>query len=210
VQWAEWTSTVPFLVYLAVAIEIKSKLTFVDVKMIALTFIMLSSIGLVSYKLVPSTMIFLAFMAYFALVTVHFNNNNSNLISNEEKLMKDLEAYFDDKRKLSEEMKNVQKDNKCILLNMLIYAVMPYFPIIYLLAYLNIIDSENTLICYSIGSLLGKILFASYLTNSHITLQNEMNFLLRTQVTLMKYAVNVKDDDLRHMIANVAHDLKTV
>jgi hypothetical protein len=52
--------------------------------MILLSFIMLSSAALAAFKLVPSSIMFLSFISYFALVTVNFTNNNSNLISNED------------------------------------------------------------------------------------------------------------------------------
>jgi hypothetical protein len=87
---------------------------------------------------------------------------------------------------------------------------MPYFPIVYLLGFFKYISTDQLLIAYGVGSLIGKVIFCSFITNMHMNLQSEVIDLILTQETLAKHALEVKSTELKNMIANVAHDLKTV
>ena len=155
------------------------------------------------FSWIPYEMIAFVFASYFAVAIIHcfglFNNLHFSNFNNDSKniQMKDESNLF---TVFSEE----QSNKKQSLLNLLIFVVMPYFPIVYLLGILKVLNGNNQLIAYCIGSVIGKGLFCSYLSNSHVCLQ-------RCLVTVkMKLDEEIVENRLRQLIANVAHDLKTV
>jgi Ca2+/Na+ antiporter len=207
IQWIEWIISVPSLMYIAISIEIKLKPTINDLVLIILTIMVMLFASLVSFKWVNEKMMIFSFLAYISIILVQYYSYE------EEKDVKKIEKLSDfivDTNKINLNIIENQKNKKKTLLNVLIFIVMPYFPILYTLGALKYIDSDTLLIGYCIGSLLGKVLCCSYLTNSHMIFQNEVTHLIITQATLMKHAIEVNSTEMRKMIANVAHDLKTV
>jgi hypothetical protein len=184
-------------------LEVKTQLTNQDKLFILFSLVIVLNAALVSFQIFHFAAILISVLSYSAMIYIQFNeqfkqsrkqenevnkyNNNNNNNNNTSSII-----FFD------------LDNKKNIALNLLIFLVMPYFPIIYFLGYLKVLDSNNLLISYCIGSLLGKGVFCSYLSNSHVCLQS-----LLTK-TSMKLEEMKRSNEMRNLIANVAHDLKTV
>ena len=91
------------------------------------------------------------------------------------------------------------------------FCILSYFPIIYFLAYLGIIDASMTLILNIIGSVLGKLLYSVSIIESHINILDDITISCSDfKSKIIQKMALTNDQDLRNMIGNVAHDLKTV
>jgi hypothetical protein len=178
--------------------------------MISLAFLMIFVGAMVAFQLVHESKIIVSFLCYFGLVLLHLIEQYSHILTYDAKITENFTEFMNNKKTLFSSLIKKQHDKKTTLLNILLYAVMPYFPIVYLLGFLEFFDNEQFLVAYGVGSLIGKIIFCSFITNMHMNLQSEVIHLISTQATLTKHALEVKSTELKNMIANVAHDLKTV
>jgi hypothetical protein len=173
-------------------LEVKTQLTKQDMALIALSLLIVLNGALVSFQLVPYASILISVLSYFTMVFIQICKKYSQPRNKAEEKQNNLESFFD------------FDDKKNTSLNLMIFFVMPFFPISYLLGFIKVLDSNNLLIAYCIGSLLGKGVFCSYLSNSHVCLQS---LLTKSRLKIEELK---RSNDMRNLIANVAHDLKTV
>jgi hypothetical protein len=115
---------------------------------------MIFSASLISFQMINKNLVFIPFLTYLFIILVHYYSQNEN--KNIKKFEK-LSDFIVDTQKIKLNIIENQKNKKRILLNVLIYMVMPYFPIIYALGTCKYIGSDSLLIAYCIGNLFCSI-----------------------------------------------------
>jgi hypothetical protein len=148
--------------------------------------------AIVSFQLVDESTIVISFLCYVCIILLHLANQYIYNKKNNAELTANFNELIDDRKILFSKLIAKQYQKRVTLLNVLIFVVMLWFPVVYLLATFKNIDNDQILMAYGIGSLIGKVLFCSYMTNTHMNLQTEVAHLIMTQATLAKHALEVK------------------
>lgn len=208
-------TTVPLLTYLACTVETKDKLSTNDLRLIALSFLNI----LFGYLVVVSDTnrylsvgcLSLSFGSFAASYVV-------NNLDDAEYAKRHIRKSLADENKTNivrmqsnlKILRGKQRKQRELLFKVLLYVVFPYFPIVYLLAMHNVLEYSETIIANSIGSLLGKLVFCTLLLSAHIDMQFEFNLRLTLELNVVQRLAENRAVELRSVVRNVAHDLKTV
>jgi hypothetical protein len=198
------------MVYVACAAEVKDKLTNFDIVFLinlALMIFFAFSINLVRNVAAGAVLLSLGFVNYFFTIVLYLKANNYQFYINVP-TSNDMEEGSKSLAEFITEMRRLQYVRTIKVLLMYIF---PYFPLIYILGLTKAFDANWTIAGFMIGSVVGKCLFSSYMVDSHFSMQDDLVYVTSLHKTRQfQLAGEVAQSELRHMIANVAHDLKTV
>lgn len=163
-QWIEWLVLVPLLQYVALAGEQKEQLDRFDITMLVLLVVMVLlgyaanwgvSLGVCIFLILVSTvcLALITLMTYFHHVMVEEKTSN---------------VKFRSSNYLTAKM-TIRKDKLLMQLNIILW----YYPFVYLLGAVKLIDADLEFAAYMLGSMFGKVIFASLVVESHITVLYE-------------------------------------
>jgi hypothetical protein len=153
-QWAEWLVTVPMMVYIALAIEIKPVLTKNDVIILLVFFIAIIFGFVLNIDGIPVELGFIFFIMGCLCLTVTLVTDRYN------KVIPYSPSNYDQLLAASQQE----------VVFRLFYIVFPLFPLTHILAHARVLDRDNTMLAYAICSVIAKLLFASYLCKAHVSL----------------------------------------
>jgi len=201
-QWPEWVTSVPFLVFITLAIDSNKKnLAFIDYFVIvgmaiciglgwalqlqlpgvwSTTILIISNLAIVStvFLVHRSQSGFDTDFAVIGLATYHNKSENSNVTEKTEISASTERAV----REISDEV-------RMKTLSYLLFVIFPLFPLIYLSAMLGALDYNWTYICFQFAGLAAKLLFAALAVRSH---QN-----------VLDQVVKLLEDEIQPMIQNI-------
>lgn len=163
---------VPFLSYLACAVENKQKLDEVDIALvISIALMILFGFAMVITTNIVVSSIFLFLSTFFMLIFMAVTTMTTVIKPN----IRDYANIYS----YIEAMQKLFRKN---LLIKLVY-IFPYFPTIYFLGMINVLGPDGVLSGYMIGSVVGKLVFSSILIDSHIQLQDDFNIIVTSKET---------------------------
>ena len=199
-QWAEWLVTVPLMVYMALAMEDKTALTTNDI-IIILVFILAISFGfLLNFRDMPVALGYLMFILGCCSITV--------TIVLDRVTGKKLKAAMNDQDSTTNDFRRVLvKASKRRTLSRLFLIVFPLFPLTHILAQSQVFDRDNTFIAYALCSLIAKLLFASTVSDAHMSLSEGVNKL---RLTAELTANEKRRQFLRYVFHEVRVPLNTI
>eukprot|EP01038_Epipyxis_sp_PR26KG_P012163 gene12163-16289_t len=215
--WGEWLPVVPFLAYLATFTDQTTPSRPNDYYCIINTFLMIfcGFLSAISIDKNTSTFFYFACCIFFIFCLrnlwlcgwiedseisekydtyINFTNIPSNPTTHYE-LIKHINY-----------MKLIEKRARTRILFVCFFI----FPTVHLLGSLAILNHDQVLAGYIVGNIFTKLIFSGFIVNSHIQLQNEIAKVVTIHKTnYICTMIEVEMDEFRHIIANVAHDLKT-
>ena len=230
-QWPEWLLTVPCLVYLSCSLQdnvsssssssstISSKdrllitLSGCTILFGALSHIFNSNLFVSN----TSSILYQYRMMYLPLSWCCYGMATYLALN----LYENYEVYDDDKFKTHPEIVSLEttlseieifdrkmykfhRANRLSMMKILFLGIFNYFPLITILDYCQVLSINAVIIANSIGSLISKLTFCTLLIKKYTLAddyyEKELEILKKTKA---------REAELRTMIANVAHDLKT-
>mmetsp|Transcript_22336 Transcript_22336/g.21576 ORF Transcript_22336/g.21576 Transcript_22336/m.21576 type:complete len:843 (-) Transcript_22336:1181-3709(-) len=208
-QWADWLVTVPMMVYIALAIEIKPVLTKNDIIILFVVFFAIVFGFVLNINGIPMELGYFLFAMGCCSLTVTYVLDKFN------KVMPYSPSTYDQLFAASQQK----------VLFRLFYTFFPLFPLTHILAHVRVLDRDNTMLAYAICSVIAKLLFAQYLCQGLSETKDQMEQdieqhaqEIRNQCDLDMIRVASENDkilreaetkQLRSLMGNVAHDLKT-
>ena len=164
-QWPEWIASVPFLVYISLSIDSRSKylkkkeLFVIFSMMLCIVFGFLMQLKLSGYA--SAVILIVSNLSIFAtILMVHRDSVHS------EKDNKD-QAFLKVSASTEKEFNRISNAVKMRSLTYLLFFVFPIFPFIYILAMTEFLGQNGTLIAYQIAGLISKLMFAALAIRSH-------------------------------------------
>eukprot|EP01041_Mallomonas_annulata_P009292 gene9292-19286_t len=162
-QISEWITCVPLLYYVVIALDDKESFSKRDKVAIVSIFIAMTSLGITQLAISFATFIFFFVTAHiFCILGMYIliTGNHNISINNSE------EPHLD------EESGQIIGGNSRIRarLCLLLVCTMPLFPIVYYLAWSNVIGSQITIFLFVLLNLIVKLVFTSLVMDCHIEL----------------------------------------
>lgn len=151
-QWAEWLVTVPMMVFMALAIENKPRLTKDDIIILLVFATAICFAFLLNVEGMPIELGWAMFILGCCSLTAKIVVDKVNKVS------PDLHSNY------GHVFANSKK-NVCFRLFIFIF---PLYPLTHILAQSKVLDKDNTIIAYGIISVIAKLLFAGYLSKVHV------------------------------------------
>ena len=199
-QWAEWLVTVPLMVYMTLAMEDKESLTSHDIVIIAVFTIAISFGFLLNFKKMPLIIGYVLFILGCCSITV-------TIVLDRLSGAKFTHAINDSSTSHTDYRRVLIKASKRRTLSRLFLAVFPLFPLTHILAQAQLLDRDMTLIAYALCSLIAKLLFASSVSDAHMSLAEGVNKLrLSAELTANEKRRNF----LRYVFHEVRVPLNTI
>lgn len=176
-QWPEWQFCVPYLAYLACAVEHKKSLEWYDIKMIGSVFLMVF-FGFTMTWTVDRVWSGVA-LALSCLCIIVF----AGLVYYKRQLTPSLSfnSISEEQVALSEYMQEKQSFRSSSLLYDL-SIIFFIFPCIYFLGFFNLINADAVNAGYILGSVVGKLVFVSIVIQWHSYVQDEFFMLQHERV----------------------------
>eukprot|EP01036_Dinobryon_divergens_P036155 gene36155-47005_t len=196
-QWPEWLTTVPFLIYTAVAVEDKERLNTADILVIiSMFFCILTGYFLnlelpwwLAYLLLIISCVSMLSTVY---MVVRANKNHAE-VSGQEHSALTRAAYIAE----AEQARN---------LSVLCLVAMPILPILYFMAIGNLLSVDVFYSSNNIMSCMVKLVFAAIAAEGHMSTTEQMFTALQTDVELAKEGEAFAE----HLFHKVTIPLKSV
>jgi len=179
-QWAEWLVLVPYLCYIALALEQKSHMSKFDSVMVGLLLLMIMAGFSLNIPMPFGVAIFLLLVCWGCLGTV-----TCMTVWNYRKVERECGAH---KLRLSGFFLLKQRKRKAHLLRDLL-IIMWYFPTVWLLGAAGALDLNYTFAAYEVGSIFGKVIFSTVVVESHTQL------LFEYLLTAASRTKDLREDD---------------
>lgn len=169
-QWAEWMVTVPLMVYMTLAMEDKTALTSDDMIIIAVFILAILFGFLLNFDNIPQALGYIMFTLGCCSITV--------TIVLDRLTGRSFTAAINDHNVTPSDYRRILiKASKRRTLSRLFVFVFPLFPLTHILAQAKVLDRDNTFIAYALCSLIAKLLFASSVSDAHMSLAEGVNKL---------------------------------
>eukprot|EP01041_Mallomonas_annulata_P014765 gene14765-31373_t len=162
-QIAEWITCVPILFYVIIAIDYKSEFSYKDkIAMGSILLAMICKEITLFFNSLAISVLFFILAHIFALLGMYILIiTNTNLTG-----YGTLEPILDDESGQIIGGNSRIRARLCLLL----VCTMPLFPIVYYLAWSNVIGSQLTIFLFTLLNLIVKLVFASLVMDCHIEL----------------------------------------
>ncbi|KAJ1403820.1 hypothetical protein B484DRAFT_457451 [Ochromonadaceae sp. CCMP2298] len=196
-QWAEWLVQVPYMCYIALALEQKPQLDNFDIVIIALMGTSILFGFLMNLNIPLGLAVFFLLGSCCCLVTV-----TVMIVQNYNKVNEKTYIYTPKKIQFVDYFPAKQKKAKSRLL-MHLLVIMWYYPIVWLLGATKALDLNGSYAAYLFGSVFGKVIFSTLVVESHTQLLFE--FLLfaasKTNLSEMTHKRQGVQDDNSEMMS---------
>jgi signal transduction histidine kinase len=199
-QWAEWLVTVPLMVHMTLAMEDKKSLTSHDVTILAVFVLAISFGFLLNFKNMPMAAGYVMFVLGCCSITV-------TIVLDRLSGKKFKNAINDHSTSNADYRRALIKVSKRRTLSRLFLAVFPLFPLTHILAQAEVLDRESTIIAYALCSLIAKLLFASSVSDAHMSLADGVNKL---RLSAEQSANDKRRNYLRYVFHEVRVPLNTI
>lgn len=143
----------------------------------------------------------MSFGSFFCVIAIH-----SKTIFSKEAAVKDQNA---EKASLLQDIEELLRSHKRVLIMMLCVAY-TIFPCFYILGFLQVIKQDILLTGYMVTGTVFKMIFCHVMVDIRLSIQAGHTTLVHTELALAEQTMEISMMELRGMVSNVAHDLKTV
>jgi len=181
-QWAEWLVQVPYMCYIALALEQKPQLDNFDIVIIALMGTSILFGFLMNLNIPLGLAVFFLLGSCCCLVTV-----TVMIVQNYNKVNEKTYIYTPKKIQFVDYFPAKQKKAKSRLL-MHLLVIMWYYPIVWLLGATKALDLNGSYAAYLFGSVFGKVIFSTLVVESHTQLLFE--YLLNASSTTKDLSIH--------------------
>lgn len=187
-QWPEWATSVPLLVYVALATDSRrKKLRKKEIVIIcAMTFCICAGFMLqlpVSFLWSALILVFAMFSILSIILMIH-RDHKKEIISKDpdstDTLNEEIKSVS-----LEREIGKISSAMKTRTLTYLLFFVFPVFPLVYLLAMAGLFDFNQTLIGWQIAGVFAKLMFAALAVRSHRSVADKFVALLDAEIQPM-------------------------
>jgi hypothetical protein len=174
-QWAEWFVTVPYLSYIALAVERKVQMSSFDQVQLGLLVLMIFTGFLLNIPMPFIAAVFLLVICFGCLLTV-----TCLTVWNFRKIGRECGVH---KLRMASFFLLKQRKRKAQLLQDLL-LIMWHYPIVWVLGAVGVLDLNYTFAAYVVGSIFGKVIFSTLVVESHTQLLYEFLLLASSKTDL--------------------------
>lgn len=181
VQWIEWMTSVPIMVFITLSMDEKVTFTFIDKALIFSVFLCIffgSLISTTNDVALASSFLVMSFTAFMSIFFMNWNSRKEFIecISGEAELY--LLRSF--KTEGFHQRKVLMKLRKLALTNC-IANLFPFFPLIYLARVFNVIDDNMTKVAFMCVSAFTKSYFSSLCMDAHLEVSHSSVSLITAE-----------------------------